>query len=556
MTRVVTMYVDRCKYKNKGGTYERILLRESYREGGKVKKRTIANISKCTEEEIKTIEKAVKLNGKVGKVDIDTIRKNLNNTIGLTVGAVFVLNEIAKRVGICKALGKTRLAKLALWLIIARIIDQGSRLSSVRLAQRHAACDVLDLDKFNEDDLYQALDWLAEHQDLIEDRLFKKKFKNKKPTLFLYDVTSSYFEGKKAELSAFGYSRDKKTGKMQIVIGLLTDGTGDPLTIEVFKGNTQDPQTVHSQVKKIIQRFNCKYVTLVGDRGMIKSKQIEELNSHDFHFITGITKPQIRAMINKDVFQLSLFDETLCEIEYEDIRYILRRNPVRAKEEEQTRKSKLATLQMFLQKKNQYLADHPKAGVQVAVRNVKLKITKLKLSAFVSVESDGRVLKLLLDDEQRQKCSELDGCYSLKTDLPAEIDKATIHERYKDLKYVEGAFRTIKTTLLEVRPLYVIKESRIRGHVLEAMLAYKIVRVLREAWKDLDLTVEEAIDELSSICSLEYTIDTITFNEIPIPRPLSQELLAGIEVTLPPFIPNKGIEIVPRKKIKDERKSS
>jgi Transposase len=159
--------------------------------------------------------------------------------------------------------------QLALWQIIARVIDQGSRLSAVRLASSHAACEILGVDTFNEEDLYENLDWLCDHQAEIEQRLFKQPPNQSLPGVFLYDVTSSYLEGSQNELAAFGYNRDGKRGKRQIVLGLLYNANGMPLSIEVFAGNTQDPETFTSQIKKVAERLSARDVTFVGDRGMI-----------------------------------------------------------------------------------------------------------------------------------------------------------------------------------------------------------------------------------------------------------------------------------------------
>jgi transposase len=555
---MVTMHIDICETKHKNKTYRRVLLRESYYEGGESKKKTIANLSKCTDEEIKAIQFAIEFNR--GDIDLETICEELEFEQGQIIGAVYVLNEVAKRLNIPQILGRQRIAKLALWLIFARIIDQGSRLSAVRLAQSHAICDILDLEEFTEDDLYQALDWLADHQQRIEDQLYKAKYPTlrDRPKLYLYDVTSSYVEGEKNELADFGYDRDKKKGKRMIVIGLLGDNEGDPLSVEVFKGNTQDPKTFHSQIRKVVKRFKCTHVTMVGDRGMIKSPQIEDLKDFKLHYITAITKPQIRSMMKKGIIQLSLFDATLCELEEEEedgiIRYILRRNPVRAEKENATRDSKVTKLREVVQDRNQYLLDHPKAQVVVAERYVTTKITKLKLSSFVEVQSEGHTLTLVIDEEKRCEVEELDGCYVLKTDLTkSDASKETIHDRYKDLKYIEEAFRWIKTVLLEIRPIYVTKEKRTRGHVFEVMLAYKITRVLKESWKDIEMTVGEGINALSSFCSLLVHLRSVTWNRIPTPRKDIIDLLSALNLSLPSVLPHKGVRIQPRKKIKGTR---
>ena len=335
--------------------------------------------------------------------------------------------------GIVKALGNDRQGKLALWQVLARAIDQGSRLSAVRLAGTQAACDVLDLDRFCEDDLYANLDWLCANQAAIEDRLFRTLHPKDQPSLFLYDVTSSYLEGMHNALAAFGYNRDGKKGKKQIVIGLLCDEAGIPLSIEVFRGNTSDPKTFGSQVNKAVERFGCQTVTFVGDRGMIKSGQIADL-PEGMHYITAITKPQIQKLLAQDVIQIDLFDETIAEIQTEECRYVLRRNPVRAEELAASRQDKKRTVQRFVQERNHYLSEHSRAHVQTALRNVSEKIEKLKLDGWLRAPADERTIRLEEDEAALAEESKLDGGYVLKTDLDeTAATKETVHDRYKDL---------------------------------------------------------------------------------------------------------------------------
>jgi hypothetical protein len=281
------MYLDSSTVTKGDKTYTRHLLRESYREGKKVRHRTIANVSECSEEEIAAIRLALRHKKNLSELTIAEKVQTFSQKQGLSIGAVWSVYAIAKQLGIVEAFGTTREGKLGLWQVMARVIDQGSGLSAVRLAGEHAACDVLGLGKFDEDDLYENLDWLCEQQASIEDRLFRNLYRTEKPGLFLYDVTSSYFEGTHNELAAFGYNRDGKKGKYQIVIGLLCNEVGVPLSVEVFTGNTQDPQTVGPQIKKVAERFGSQEVTFVGDRGMIKNQQIEQLGSepYGFHYI-------------------------------------------------------------------------------------------------------------------------------------------------------------------------------------------------------------------------------------------------------------------------------
>src|SRR5215510_4058066 len=378
------MYVDTSHLIRGGKTYTRHLLRESYRANGKVLHRTIANLSHCSASEIEAIRLA--LRHKQDLENLGTIQDAVTLKQGLSFGAVWTVYHVARRLGIEQALGTTRDGKLALWQVIARVIDQGSRLSAVRLAMAHAACDILGLGPFDEDALYENLDWLAGVQAAIEDRLFAQRTKTQPINLFLYDVTSSYLEGTHNELAAFGYNRDGKKGKMQIVIGLLCDEDGQPVSIEVFPGNTQDPRTVAAQVAKLKGRFGVTAITFVGDRGMLKSQQVEDLVQHGFHYITAITKPQIDQLLRTGTLQMDLFDQAVAEVLTEEgIRYVLRRNPVRAQEMKDTRHAKLATLQAQVAKQNQYLTDHPRANAQGALQKLVARAEKLRIAAWIEL---------------------------------------------------------------------------------------------------------------------------------------------------------------------------
>ena len=291
-----------------GKTYRTVLLRESYREGKKVKNRTIANLSACSPAEIEAMRLALRHKDDLSA--LGSLRESMTLRQGPSIGAIWVVYQVARRQGIQAALGTGFMGQLALWQVIARVIQQGSRLSAVRLAQTQAACEVLRFARgFDENDLYGNLKWLSEHQTGIEDRLFAARGLAGRPRLFLYDVTSSYLEGQKNALAAYGYNRDGKKGKKQIVVGLLCDETGEPIATDVFRGNTQDTKTFASQVRTVAGRFGCERVTFVGDRGMIKSGQIETLGEAGFHFITAVTKPQIEALIKRGVLQPELFDE-------------------------------------------------------------------------------------------------------------------------------------------------------------------------------------------------------------------------------------------------------
>jgi transposase len=546
----VGMHLVINKSKHGKKIYNSVLLRESYRENGKVKKRTIANLSACSKEEIEAI--ALALKNKADLKNLINVREDILLEEGLSVGAVWVLYQTAKILGIDKALGDTFSGKLALWQVMARALDQGSRLSAVRLAKAHAFGDVLGLDRgFSEDDLYDNLGWLSDNQERIENLLYRKG----KRQIFLYDVTSSYLEGEQNYFGAYGYNRDGKKSKKQIVIGLLCDEEGSPLSVEVFSGNTQDIKTFGSQVRKVALRFGCEQVTFVGDRGMIKSMQIDEL-PEGFHYITAITKPQIRALIKSGVIQLGLFDKELCEVESEGIRYILKKNPFRAQDICNNRQDKFNRIKEVLERKNDYLREHAKASVSVAADEIAGKIKRLKIDGWLRVCEEERELKLFTDEKALEEISGLDGCYALKTDLPeSAASKKTIHDRYKDLALVEQGFRTCKTDFLEVRPVYVRNEKSTRGHVFAVMLAYMIVRHLKEAWRVFDITPEEGLKQLATLSSVEVKVKNRgSILKIPRPREQSQGLLKALNITLPIALPHRSINVDTRRKLVDRRK--
>ncbi|MCH7687453.1 MAG: IS1634 family transposase [Planctomycetes bacterium] len=563
------MFVDSCTYEANGKTYTRHLLRESFREHGKVRHRTLANLSKASDDEIQAIKLALK--NKHQLEQLGNIDQDIDVKQGLSVGAVVTLWQLAQRIGLVKALGSSPNARRALWQVFARVIDQGSRLSAVRLATSHAACDVLALDTFNEDDLYQNLDWLAENQARIEDQLFSSRYGQQKPELYLYDVTSSYFEGVCNELAAFGYNRDGKRGKMQVVYGMLCDPAGVPVSISAFDGNTTDTKTFGLQIHKVAHRFGGAAVTLVGDRGMIKGPQIEQLQAekdHEFHYITAITKPQIETLLKQGVVQMELFDEQVAEVTTDNgLRYVLRRNPTRAAEMIETRQSKYAALEQLVKEQNTYLAEHPRASVAVAQRKVEAKWKKLRLPAVDvkvdgpkadDVKADGRSLLLSKQQEAWEESAKLDGCYCLKTDLLKETaSKEVIHDRYKDLSQVEWAFRTSKTVHLEARPIYVRLATRTRGHLFVLMLAYLLVQELSRCWRSLDITVEEGLDELKTLCTTQVVVKGKSLlHNVPQPRDSVARLLRAAQVELPRKLASRGVHVSTRKKLVEERKTA
>ncbi len=528
--------------------FNSVLLRESYRENGKVKKRTIANLSHCSKEEIEAIRIALKNKGNLAC--LKNIKEDMKLKQGRSVGAVWLLYMLSNILQITKAIGSSFNGKLALWQVISRVFLQGSRLSSVRMAKEHASIEILNIDRnFTEDHLYKNLEWIAKNQSKIEDRLYKLRSNNKGLKLFLYDVTSSYLEGEKNYFSEYGYNRDGKKGKKQIVIGLLCDEEGIPVSVDVYKGNTSDVKTLLNQVDKAARRFNCEEVIMVGDRGMLKQTNISEL-PNNFHYITGITKREIESLIKKGAFRLELFDENLYEIEYGGLRYIFRKNPRIEYEKKIKRLQKLRALLRKVNKQNKYLSEHPRAKVEVAARKINEYSAKLGIDTWskLVIPPEERKLKIELDRDKYKEIGKLDGCYVLKTDLKlSQGKKELIHKRYKDLSKVENAFKELKSEL-DIRPLYVRNELSTRGHVFICMLSYMLVQELEKRWGKLDIRVSEGLEILSQICSQEVAVEGRSMCvKIPEASGMGKELLKSAGIKLPTALP-------PRKAIVDTRK--
>ena len=529
-----------------------VLLRESYRENGVVKKRTIANLTKWP----KTLVANMKINltgksvEKQSKVQTEIM---IDFQSGPVFGVLAVLKLLADEIGLTKALGTTRLARLTLFLILARIPHQGSRLSVVRWARNHAVKEILELNYFNEDDLYEALDWAEENQECIEKTLYKKYVKDngKPPILVLYDITSSYLEGEKNELAEYGYNRDKKKGKKQIVIGLLTGPDGEPLSVEVFRGNTTDPTTVSNQVEKLIHRFSIDEVVFVGDRGMVKTKGKEAIKAKDgFHYITALTDPQIRKLLKKGIFQTDLFDENIVEVGGEQgKRYILHRCELRQRKERYRREDKIARLTVAVRERNQFVLGSKTAKPEAGLKKLDSWAKHHKILSFVNLFLENDQIKMVIDKDKKAEDSLLDGCYVVETDVSGDkLDKETVWDRYGDLQKVERDFRRMKTTLIEIRPIFVRKESRTRGHVFVSMLSLKIARLMEsrlynvfQTTRESDdaVTVEDAMAALLRLCLQYYSIGGQTVTGVPKPDDYQQKILdaLGVKIKAPIAIP-------------------
>ena len=529
------MYIDVVPNRNSPPA---VLLRESVREGTKIRKQTLANLSHWEPGRVELLRRLLR-----GELDRAAWGEPVS---GPVFGLLFVLRKVAEELGLVEALGRERWGKLGLFLTLARVAHQGSRLSAVRWSQDQAVEEILAVGRFNEDDLYGALGALARQQTKIESRLYRRyvKRRGQAPLLFLYDVTSSYLEGEHNELGAYGYNRDGKTGKKQIVIGLLTDDAGEPLAVRVFAGNTADPTTLPEQIEILKQQFRVEHVVLVGDRGMVKFPAKQQLSQHGMCYITALTDPQIRKLLKREIIQLGLFEEKVCEVEVAGIRYLLRKNPAEARRLEHRVADKRAKLKQKVEARNQQVLGSPRCQPEAGLRQLQQWVRRHKLSDFVRLQLEDRRLQIQVDPAAKQQAMALAGCYVLETDVPtALLDGQTAHDRYKDLAQVERDIRTLKTGLLEVRPIYLRKAERTQGHVLVCMLALKlsreIERRLAAVFGTTDhnphaTTLPDALAALSRLCLIHYPIDEKR-NVTRLPKPDQHQtgILKALRVRLP-----------------------
>jgi hypothetical protein len=464
-----------------------ILLRESFRENGRVRKRTLANLSAWPTALVEGFRTLLK-GGVAVAADGIRIRRALPHG-----HAAAVLGTI-RAIGLDRRLGKPRdqrLLPLAIALIASRLVSPASKLATARdLAADTAASSLgrlLGLGAVDEVELYRALDWLGARQGAIETALARRHLKD--GALVLYDVSSSWLEGRCCELAQFGYSRDGKKGKLQIVYGLLCAADGCPVAIEVFEGNTADPMTLSAQIDKLKTRFGLSRVVLVGDRGMITSARIrDELEPAGLDWITALRAPQIRALLDTGAFQLSLFDERdLAEItapEFPGERLVVCKNPLLAAERARKRAD---LLQAALAKLAERIAAGTgRKGQDQIARAVGRIENRYKLAKLfdIAVTEDG--FTFARNPDRIAAEARLDGFYVIRTSVE---DKAMAADQvvgaYKGLARVERAFRSLKTVDLQVRPIHHWLAPRVRAHVFLCMLAAHVEWHMRERLKEM-----------------------------------------------------------------------
>jgi transposase len=327
----------------------------------------------------------------------------------------------------------------------------------------------------------------------------------------LYNVTLSYLEEEQNALAAFGYSLDKKPNKAQIVIGLLTTAEGEPLAVHVYEGNTSDPVTVPEQVQMLRTRSGITELVFVGDRGMVKAKGKSALTADGFRYITALTTPQVRWLLHEHILRAEWFTSHVDEVVHGSMRLLLRRSATIRQQEARRRADKLAKLQTLITARNAFVDATKRAKPTTGFRTLQSWVKRHKLEALMHVSLHEGRLVATLDPTAHVEATLLDGCYVWETDVPqTALNAQAVHDRHRDLHEVEQDFRTMKTGLLEVRPIFVRKAPRTRAHVLVTMLALKVVREMRSALvaafgttddDKMAVTVEEALLALrGSVC--------------------------------------------------------
>jgi transposase len=478
------MYVETVPNRNSPPA---ILLRESFRQDGQVRKRTLANISDWPPEQIESLRRVLK--GETFPSEDG----------GLEIKRSLPHGHVAAVVGTMRKLGlpqlidtaRSRDRELSLAMVAARILEPQSKLATARGLDPETATtsllETLQLEPATADDLYDAMDWLFAHQSGIEDRLAKRHLSG--GTLVLYDVTSTYFEGRSCPLARLGHSRDERSGNLQIVFGLLANAEGCPVAVEVFEGNTGDPKTVAPQIRKLRKRFQLEHVIVVGDRGMLTNARIrEDLQPEGIDWITALRAPQIQALVAGGALQLSLFDQRdLAEISHPDYpgeRLIACRNPLLAADRARKRNELLAATEKELAK-IQAQTQRPrkplrgKDSIGMAVGKV---IGHYKVGKHFDIVIEHAGFRYQRKQAQIDQEAALDGIYVIRTSVQTEVASAeqTVFH-YKSLSTVERAFRSMKSVDLKVRPIHHHLADRVRAHVFLCMLAYYVEWHIRHA---------------------------------------------------------------------------
>ena len=476
------MHIDAVPNRTSRPTY---LLRESYRQGKKVRKRTLANLSALSDEQIEAI-RAV-LSG-VAVRPVEDLFEVVRSRPHGHVQAVRVAMQKLGFEGLIASRPSVERERVCA-MVAARVLSPHTKLATTRWWHTTTLAEEYGVEGADEDDLYAAMDWLLERQGAIERKLAARHLRE--GALALYDLSSSYFEGTHCPLARIGHSRDGKKNKLQVNYGLLTARSGCPVAVSVYEGNTADVSTLMPEVKKLREQFHLEHVVLVGDRGMISHKAIGELREIEgLGWITALKSGQIRTLLEGEALQLGLFDErNLMELSHPDYpgeRLIACRNPELAKLRAHKRRSLLEATQKELQKVQASVsAGRLKGKEKIGVR-VGRVVNKYKVAKHFALTIEEQRFDFKILEDQVAAEAALDGLYVIRTNLPKkQLSAADTVRSYKGLCEVERAFRTLKTVDLKIRPIHHRLEDRVRAHIFLCMLAYYIEWHMREAWREL-----------------------------------------------------------------------
>ncbi len=459
-----------------------VLLREGWREGKKICKRTVANLTDWPVRKVEALRRVLKDEPLVLPQEAFTIERSPPN------GHVAAVLETIKRIGLDALIGakRTRERELVLAMIIERLIFPCSKLATTRLWHTTTLAEQLAVGDADEDELYDAMDWLLARQSRIEKKLAAAHLGQ--DSHVLYDVSSSYYEGRSCSLAQFGHNRDGKRGKPIVVYGVLTDADGRPVAAEVYPGNTGDPSTVPDQVDKLKQRFGLERVVLVGDRGMLTQPQIEVLKQHPgMGWISALRTEKIRQLVDQEHLQLSLFDQkNLAEISSPDFpgeRLIVCCNPLLAQERGRKREALLQATEQALEKLVKQVQRRTKTPLSAAEIGQKLGkvINRFKVGKHFETCIEDGYFSYARRAEAIEREAQLDGLYVIRTSEPEERLSAEDTVRsYKNLAQVERAFRTLKGLDLLIRPIHHRNEQRVRAHIFLCLLAYYVEWHMRQ----------------------------------------------------------------------------
>jgi transposase len=479
------LYVAHIKREYKDKVYESHLLRRSYRDGKKVKQKTIANISPLPETLREIIEKSLK--GEIflpatGAIEIFKSRSH---------GHVAAVKKVFEDLGMDTLISpvSSRERDLVKAMIISRIIKPQTKLATTRSWHDSTLAELLNIEDADEDELYNAMDWLVKKQPLIEKKLSDRHLK--KSSIALYDVSSSYYEGSCCTLAAYGYNRDRKKGKCQITYGLIVDSQGRPISVQVYEGSKSDTKTVDDQIKKLKEQFGLEHFIFAGDRAMITQARVENLKRlGGIDWISALRSSSIKKLVESGDLQLSLFDEQdIAEITSDDYpgeRLIVCKNPYLARERAQKRDVLLAKTEEALSGLARRVAagklkEEAKIGQALGRVANKYKMAKhFKFNVARERFSYSRI------KEKIENEASLDGIYVIRTSVPKEkLSSGDVVSSYKRLSLAERAFRTLKGMDLKIRPIHHRVEERVRAHIFICMLSYYLEWHLRDAWKSL-----------------------------------------------------------------------